>query len=171
MITWLSHSTSSIPVFLDLEHKAVSSRLSQIPQTSWWTVLVSCPHAWPEHQTSTVSRYWVCGVKLNPRRMRGGLRYSRSVSEWVCVSVTALLATYFVSMSQMRCCKVRVLASFTGHRHVSPDELLMDNDGFFSTQRVCMARDRSNKTTGSSLIVAHWQISFLAYANCWHGTS
>ncbi len=30
----------------------------------------------------------------------------------------------------------------------------------------------SKKTTGSSLIIAHWQISFLAlYANCWHDTS
>jgi hypothetical protein len=50
------------------------------------------------------------------------------------------------------------------------DELLMnkrDSNGFFSTRRVSMARDRFNKTTGSSLIVAHWQISFLAY--CWHG--
>jgi hypothetical protein len=30
-----------------------------------------------------------------------------------------------------------------------------DSNGFFSTQRVCMARDRSNKTTGLSLVVAH----------------
>ena len=53
----------------------LASRLSHIPQTCLWTVLVSCPHAWPEHQTSTVSRYWVCSVKLkhiNPWRMREG---------------------------------------------------------------------------------------------------
>ncbi len=46
------------------------------------------------------------------------------------------------------------------------DELLMnkrDSNGLFSTRRVCMARDRFNKTTGSSRIIAHWQISFLAY--------
>jgi hypothetical protein len=55
-----------------------------------------------------------------------------------------------------------------------PDELSMDkrdSSGFFSTRRVCTARDRSNKTTGSSLIVVHWQIS-LAYCDCanssWH---
>ena len=38
----------------------LASRLSHIPQTCLWTVLVSCPHAWPEHQTSTVSRYTEC---------------------------------------------------------------------------------------------------------------
>ena len=47
-----------------------------------------------------------------------------------------------------------------------PDELSIDksdSDGSFSPR---MARDRSNKTTGSSLIIAHWQISFLANASC-----
>jgi hypothetical protein len=46
-----------------------------------------------------------------------------------------------------------------------PGELSMDNgdsNDFFSTQGLCMVSHRSNKTTGSSLIVAHWQISFLA---------
>jgi hypothetical protein len=55
-----------------------------------------------------------------------------------------------------------------------PDELSMDiidSNGFFSIRRLCMARDRSYKTTGSPLIVAHLQISFLIYcANCWHST-
>ena len=46
-----------------------------------------------------------------------------------------------------------------------PGELSMDkrdSDGFFSTQKVCMVSHRSNNTTGSSRIVAHWQRSFLA---------
>ena len=41
---------------------------------------------------------------------------------------------------------------------------------FFFNSRgmyMCMVSDRSNKTTGSSLIVAHWQISFLAFWACY----
>jgi hypothetical protein len=44
-----------------------------------------------------------------------------------------------------------------------PEELSMnkrDSNRFFSTRRLCMARDRSNNMTGSSLIVAHWQIPY-----------
>ena len=51
-----------------------------------------------------------------------------------------------------------------------PGELSMDkrdSDGSFSTRIVCMASDRSNNTTGSSQIVAHWQRSFLAICTCY----
>ena len=51
-----------------------------------------------------------------------------------------------------------------------PGELSMykqDSDGFFSTRIVCMASGRSSNTTGSSLIIAHWQISLLAICACY----
>ena len=45
-----------------------------------------------------------------------------------------------------------------------PGELSMgpkDSDGFLSTLRVCMVRDSSNKTTGSSLILTDKLLGFL----------
>ncbi len=53
-----------------------------------------------------------------------------------------------------------------------PSSLSMDkrdSNGFFLTRRVFMASDRSKKITGSSVIVAHWRINFLAF--CESGTS
>jgi hypothetical protein len=55
-------------------------------------------------------------------------------------------------------------------------ELSMDKrNGFFSTRKVYMymVSHGSNKTTGSTLIVAHWRIGFLALCACyklltWH---
>ena len=41
-----------------------------------------------------------------------------------------------------------------------------DSDGFFSARKVYMVSYRSNNTTGSSLIVLHWQRSFLAISAC-----
>jgi hypothetical protein len=99
---------------------------------------------------------------------------------------------YLVSMSQMWCCKIPYgvrLYGLCGFSELGlaenapfkssgvicwspppsslPDKLSMnkrDSNGFFSTQRVCMAKDtctcRSNEMTGSSLIVAHWQIPY-----------
>jgi hypothetical protein len=57
-----------------------------------------------------------------------------------------------------------------------PGELSMDKKtvvASFQLKRVCMISHRSIKTTGSSLIIAHWQISFLAISACyklltWH---
>ena len=43
-----------------------------------------------------------------------------------------------------------------------------DSDGFFSTRRVCMISRRSNNMSGSSLIVACWQRSFLAICACYN---
>ena len=42
-----------------------------------------------------------------------------------------------------------------------------DSDDFFSTRKVYMVSYRSNNTTGSSLIVLHWQRSFLAVSACY----
>ena len=42
-----------------------------------------------------------------------------------------------------------------------------DSDGFFSTQKVYMVSYRSNNMTGLSLIVLHWQRSFLAISACY----
>ena len=42
-----------------------------------------------------------------------------------------------------------------------------DSDGFFSARKVYMVSYRSNNTTGSSLIVLHWQRSFLAISACY----
>ena len=107
---------------------------------------------------------------INPRRMREGY-CCRSVCVWVrvyvcvCVSVTALPATDTVSMSQMQCCKVPYrVQEFRCHLQVTASFLAP----WWAFDGICMARDRFSKTTGSSLIVAHSQISFLAC--CWHGT-
>ena len=57
-----------------------------------------------------------------------------------------------------------------------PGELLMDkweSNIFFWIRRVGMVSHRSNKTIGSSLIIALWQKSFLAFSaaiNRWHST-
>ena len=51
--------------------------------------------------------------------------------------------------------------SFTGEHSMDK----RDSNGFFPTQKVCMASHRPNNMTGSSLIVAYWQRSFLAIYN------
>jgi hypothetical protein len=104
----------------------------------------------------------------------------------VCLSVTTKSAAYLISKSKTKFYRV-FLWCFQGFCRVAlaenasfkssgviccppppfslPGELSMDNgdsNDFFSTRGVCMVSHRSNKTTGSSLIVAHWQISFLA---------
>ena len=64
VIIWLAHNVSLILMLLGLEHKAVSS---QHPGSLIFHKLSDerCYfNAWCEHQISTVSRYWVCSVKL-----------------------------------------------------------------------------------------------------------
>ena len=102
----------------------------------------------------------------------------------VCQSVTTKSAAYLVFTSQTKFYRVlygvfnvftvwlslktlrsRVMASFAGQPFSLPGELSTakrDSDDFFSTRLL-----RSNNTTGSSLIVLHWQRSFLAVSACY----
>jgi hypothetical protein len=57
----------------------------------------------------------------------------------------------FIVWLLLKTLRLRVLASFTGHRRQTAMTSFQLEDSH-----------RSNKTTGSSLIVAHWQINFLA---------
>jgi hypothetical protein len=120
-------------------------------------------------------------AEFNPRRMREGYS-SRYVC--VCYHATCYILCLFVSNTTLQGCLPRFdcthcvnlaeNAPFTSSGIICwspppsslPDELSMDkidSNGFLSTRRLCTARDRSNKTTGSSLVVAHWQKSFLTY--------
>jgi hypothetical protein len=72
-----------------------------------------------------------------------------------------VFSRFFIVWLSHKMLHSRVLA---GHHHL-PHSLAShkgDSNGFFSTLRVCMVSHRSVKMSGSSLIVAYWQISFLA---------
>ena len=68
----------------------------------------------------------------------------------------------------------RVMASFAGHHFPGlprslanfrrPNETAMAS---FQLEKYYMVSYRSNNTTGSSLIVLHWQRSFLAISACY----
>ena len=109
----------------------------------------------------------------------------------VCLSVTTKSAAYLVFTSQTKFYRVlygvfniftvwlylktlrsRVMASFAGHRFLPrslanfrrPNETAMAS---FQLEKYYMVSYRSNNTTGSSLIVLHWQRSFLAISACY----
>ena len=110
----------------------------------------------------------------------------------VCLSVTTKSAAYLVFTSQTKFYRVlygvfnvftvwlflktlrsRIMVSFAGLAPLPsslPGELSTakrDSDGFFSARKVYMVSYRSNNTTGSSLIILHWQRSFLAISACY----
>ena len=130
---------------------------------------------------------------INPWRMHHGvLIIVQCMCVCACVSVCCLLQRNLLHTSLL-CQKQSFIGFFMeGFCHVAfaenalfkssgvicwspppsslPSELSMDkqdSNGFFSTRIVCMASDRSSNMTGSSQIVAHWQISFLAICICY----
>ena len=130
---------------------------------------------------------------INPQRMRRRVTVVvLCVCVCVCLSVTTKSAAYLVFTSQTKFYRVlygvfnvftvwlslktlclRVLASFFGHCCLNsslPGKLLtakQASDDFFSTWKVYMVGYRPNNTTGSSMIIVHWQRGFLAISACY----
>ena len=69
----------------------------------------------------------------------------------------------FVQELWRHCCWSPLPSSLLGELSTAK----RDSDSFFSTRKVYMVSYRSNNTTGSSLIVLHWQRSFLAISACY----
>ena len=110
--------------------------------------------------------------------------------QYVCLSVTTKSAAYLVFMSQtkfyygvfnvftiwlsLKTLRSRVLTSFAGH-HCFPRSLVsfrQPNETAMASFQLekynyNMVDYRSNNTTGSSLIVVHWQRSFLVISACY----
>ena len=134
---------------------------------------------------------------INPRRMRRRVTVVvLCVRVSVYLSFTTKSAAYLVFTSQSKFYRVLYgvfnvftigfpwkcfVQEFWHHFPVTrplpssfPSELSTakrDSDDFFSTRNVYMVDYRPNNTTGSSLIVCHWQRGFLAIAKCWHSVA
>ena len=129
---------------------------------------------------------------INPRCMLRRVTVVVCVCVCKCLSVTMLAATYLVFTSKMRRLRVlygvfpifnlwillkmlcsKVLVSFTdATAFLTPRRALNRQKSQQRLRRVRIISNRFYYPTDSSLIMAHWQISFLAFCVClpmhWH---
>ena len=70
--------------------------------------------------------------------------------------------TFWLSLKALTVCSFKVLVSFTGHHCLHRSLMSSRRAKETASRRVCTVSDSSCNTTDSSLIIAHWQITFLA---------